>query len=311
MGRISKTIEMDDLISVSSAPQSLQDQNCISVFFKEYSDSKKTNFKISEFKLVVTRSVSKMTLIEKLRLNIRKKFDFSHLKSANEISSKDYFKGLINKPQQVYQGIKIILLVYFFKNAMYFFNIIKKKIVKDKSLLSHEDNNGRRNELLSSLNNQGHNIIKFGKVDNDYTENEAIDLDMNKENWKKIEDIKFNKGINDSKLFHHEEIEHNADKNFNNESNIKIYEPKDSHDNLDHIAPNDINFQIESENYKEDFDNDFKKIIMQNQNENDDNKQKLNQLDMFYSNNSVDQAEKIKQNIDGNKDMISFVIFFY
>lgn len=292
MGTSLKSIEVDDLICVTSAPQSLQDQNCLSVFYKEYTDSKKKKFKISEFKMVCARSLSKLSMIEKLRLNIKNKFTFDHLKLNNEIAAEDYFKGMVNKPQQIYQAIKIIHYVYFYKNAIHFLSIFKKKHGKEKSLLNVEVDkllsDKQPDIIVSGKSNDSDHVLKFAKNQLEEFRNAKTNLNNN-----------LNKGINDSNLFVNEKIEKDS-----LNSRIKIYEKKESREGFDDIlAHNQINFNIDTEKNKES-ENDLKKFILQNHNNLNENTDNISNAYLNHLRNSK------LNNPDNSKEMISYVNIF-
>jgi hypothetical protein len=321
MDPLSKKIDTDDLICVSSTPQSLQDQNCLSVFYKEFSDAKKTKFKIAEFKLACARSVSKLVMIEKLRLNVKEKFTFDHLKLAGEVSAEEYFKGLVNKPQQVYQAIKIIYFVYFYKNAFNFFSVFKKKFNREKNvsnremdrLLNKQPNlniNSNCNDNLIKISSNKDNLEEFivqKKLKN--LENEKIfNTNNNIPDINKVVDIfGTNREINDSNLFGNENNENNSIQFLSNNSRVKIYKKRDSREGFDDVLMhNDINFNVDSEHLKES-ENNFKKIILQNQNQNENDQLKVIEPGKNLKDNLNYRDGKLN-NFGNSKDNISFVI---
>lgn len=314
MGSLTKKIETDDLICISSTPQCLQDQNCLSVFYKEFSDAKKTKFKIAEFKLACARSVSKLVMIEKLRLNVKQKFTFDHLKLPGEVSAEDYFKGLINKPQQVYQGIKIIYFVYFYKNAMDFFSNFKKSYGKESNVL-----NADLNRLLnkqpdldikydSPYSNTNNNVMKLTSGNKENLEEFYRQKKMkNFDNGKIIDDINQSfKGINDSNLFINDNNEKNSGQFLSDNSRVKIYEKKDSREGFDEILMhNDINFNFDDNQLKES-ENDFRKIILQSQNQNENNQLKIIEPGKNVDENIIYKDSNLNK-LRNSKDFISFV----
>ncbi len=346
-GALSKKIQTEDLICVSATPQSLQDQNCLSLFYKEFSDTKKTKFKIAELKLACTRSISKLVMIEKLRLNVKNKFTFDHLKLEGEIPAEEYLKGLINKPRQVYQGIKILYFVYLYKNAMHFFSIFKRKFGREKKVIISTEfdkldnkqypdveynfisktNNNNNNKNQS--NGNGNNLIKLS------SNGENLDEFIKQKSLKNLENeieknnnnifSGGNKGINDSLLFNYNDIDniHSNEKNpvQYQSSNLRLEVSEKNEYKQEGIADviihhQDINLHLDDEHLK-DSASDLKKIIMQNQKEKSND---LKQTEAFKSSagypNIINNNKNLEIKRDNNnvpnslgnlKDPISFV----
>lgn len=204
-------------------------------------------------------------MIEHLKLNIRKKFTFEHLKASNEVLASDYFKSLQNKPQQVSQAINIIHYVYYYKNIIYFFSLFKKKYGREKSLnaieldkvLNQSNNNNVNNNIIhktiAGINpaSQNNIIYKFGEKPNiEVLDNNNYNIVSNRGAYKN----------NDHAL-------KDSDRVLSHNSRVKIYEKKESVSNMDEILnSNHINFVIESDKNKE--DHDFKKMVLLQQAEN-------------------------------------------
>ena len=224
----------------------------------------------------------KLTLLEKLKNLVKKKFDFDHLKLNNEISAKDYFKNVISKPKNLNTGLKILHFVYFYKNTCYFLNILKR-FSKERSLKSEKDQNFKTGNIFNNRGEDFDNIISYDNFDNNQ--------------------MKIKKQVNDSVIFHNDRLE--KDSNHNISSNIKIYEKKDSKDEDEGmILDNDIVFNVDTEKNKD--DTDFRKIIMKNQENIDEFKKKINDMEINPTNGKLN-------NIENAKDMITFVnlIFKY
>jgi len=290
MGTINRIIDVEDLISVSSTPQCLQDQNCLSVFYKEYSDARKTNFKIAELKLACARSVSKLIMIEKLRLNVKNKFNFDHLKSNTEVAADEYFKGLINKPKQVYQGIKIIQFVFYYKNGMHLFSLLKKKYGKEKTLSDVEIEKiiEIKPEMILSDNNHK---FAFSKKEIEI-DNKMVNSFKNYENNSFSNKNTYNNLINNNlngmnysnNLFKNENFDKDSPNNCLNNSRIKIYEKKDTKEGFESFLVHDL-----------------KKIILQNRKE-------IDELITVQGTNYNGVSSNINRNsIDDDKDKIAFV----
>ncbi len=292
MGNSSKVFDIKDLICISASPQSLQDQNCFSIYYKEYTDSKKIKFKISEFKIVCSRSYSKFSIIENLRLNIKQKFNFDHLKLKNEVAAEEYFKGMVNKPQQIYQAIRIIHYVYFYKNTIYFFAILKKKFSKEKTLLNVEIDKLLSDKHLdknfNSKNNYSEDVMKFSKNQLEEFINAKNNMTNN------------NKGINDSNLFGYENNDIDSP-----QSRIKIYEKRESIDGFaDILALNNINFDDDSDKNKEN-ELGLKKFILKNNNDIDKNSNQ-------HHDTNINHFKNTKLNNNGySRDISSLVSYLF
>ena len=303
-----KIIPIDDLIAVNSLPESINDENCFTLYYKETGDNKR-EIKINTFKMVTKLRFTKSTMIERLKLNINKIFSFDHLKiNDEEISPQEFLRENENKniPKNINLAITIIYYLLFYKNINYFLNILRKYYGSDNN-----NNDNKRNNILENIENKDNiNIYNNSKGNYDIFNNNN-DIKLNDKIFESFDSNSYQNHIDNNRNCKND-VDNHIDNYIDNYNGNDNYEDIKSQSEY---KDKDIEEKISNENDTEKkMDKvDLKEIILENLNDNNFKRyHKKSELDINEKKNTDFNNYK-NQNEDylnfNNMDLISFVIF--